>query len=348
MAKLRDLAALIDAAVVGDPETEIERMATIDQAQPGDITFLANPKYLPLLATTRASAVIIGREVEAPAELNLLQCANPYLAFAKILTFLHVQRPEPQGISPRAVVDPSAEIGAGVSIHAGCVVGARVKIGAGTILYPQVVLYDDVSVGADCTIHAGVVIREGCRIGQRVIIQPSAVIGSDGFGFAPDGESYYKIPQIGIVVVEDDVEIGAGCCIDRAALGVTRLGQGVKLDNMVQIAHNVTIGAHTVMAAQTGIAGSSKIGRHCTFGGQSSVAGHIRTGDNLTVGGRGGVAANMAGDQIVSGLPAIPHRDWLKASMIFAKLPTMRKEMLRLQQEMDRLKTIIDKGEEKS
>jgi UDP-3-O-[3-hydroxymyristoyl] glucosamine N-acyltransferase len=345
VAKLRELAALIDACIVGDPETEIRRMATIDQAQAGDITFLANPKYLPLLAATRASAVIISREVEAPAELNLLQCANPYLAFAKILTFLHVQRPEPQGISPRAIVDPSAEIAAGVTIHPGCVVGARVKIGAETILYPNVVLYDDVSIGASCTIHAGVVIREGCRLGQRVIIQPAAVIGSDGFGFAPDGEGYYKIPQIGIVVIEDDVEVGSGSCIDRAALGVTRLGQGVKLDNMVQIAHNVSIGAHTVIAAQVGIAGSSKIGRHCTFGGQSSAAGHITTGDNLTVAGRGALAGHTEGDQTVSGVPAIPHRDWIKASLIFAKLPTMRKEMMRLQQEINRLQNIIDKGE---
>ena len=345
MAKLRELAALIDACIVGDPEIEIRRMATIDQAQTGDITFLANPKYLPLLAATQASAVIISSEVEAPAELNLLQCANPYLAFAKVLTFLHVQRPEPQGISPRAVVDPSAEIAAGVTIHPGCVVGARVKIGAQTILNPNVVLYDDVSIGEGCTIHAGVVIREGCRIGQRVIIQPAAVIGSDGFGFAPDGESYYKIPQIGIVVIEDDVEVGSCSCIDRAALGVTRLGQGVKLDNMVHIAHNVSIGAHTVIAAQTGIAGSSKIGRHCTFGGQSSVAGHITAGDNLTVGGRGALAGHTAGGQTVSGVPAIPHRDWIKASMIFAKLPTMRKEMMRMQQEINRLKNIIDKGE---
>jgi len=348
VAKLRDLAALIDARIVGDAEIEIRRMATIDQAQPGDITFLANPKYLPLLATTQASAVIIGSGVEAPAELNLLQCANPYLAFAKILTFLHAQRPEPQGISPRAVVDPSAVIAAGVTIHPGCVVGARVKIGARTILYPNVVLYDDVSLGDECTIHAGVIIREGCRLGQRVIIQPSAVIGSDGFGFAPDGESYYKIPQIGIVVIEDDVEVGSCSCLDRAALGVTRLGQGVKLDNMVQIAHNVTIGAHTVIAAQTGIAGSSKIGRHCTFGGQSSAAGHITTGDNLTIGGRGALAGHTEGNQIVSGVPAIPHRDWLRASMVFPKLPAMRKEIMRMQQEIERLKKIIDKGEEKS
>jgi UDP-3-O-[3-hydroxymyristoyl] glucosamine N-acyltransferase len=171
------------------------------------------------------------------------------------------------------------------------------------------------------------------------------VVGSDGFGFAPDGEGYFKIPQIGIVVVEDDVEIGAGSCIDRAALGVTRLGQGVKLDNLVQIAHNVSIGAHTVMAAQVGIAGSSKIGRHCTFGGQSSAAGHITAGDNLTVAGRGALAGNTAGEQTVSGVPAIPHHDWLKSSLIFSKLPTMCKEVKRLQQEIERLKAIIDKGE---
>lgn len=345
MAKLRDLAALVNGCIVGDPETEILRMATIDQARFGDITFLANPKYLPLLATTQASAVIIGIGVEAPAELNLLQCDNPYLAFAKILTFLHVPRPEAQGVSPRAIVDPSAEIAEGVTIHPGCVIGARVKIGAHSILYPNVVLYEDVTLGEDCIIHAGVVIREGCRLGHRVILQPSAVIGSDGFGFAPDGERYYKIPQIGIVVVEDDVEVGACSCIDRAALGVTRLGEGVKIDNMVQIAHNVTIGAHTVIAAQTGISGSSKIGRHCTFGGQSSSAGHIKTGDNLIVAGRGALAGNTDGDQIVSGAPAIPHRDWLKASMIFAKLPSLRKEVLRMQKEIDLLKNIIDKGE---
>lgn len=348
MAKLHDLATLIDAKIIGDPETEILRMATIDQAMNGDITFLANPKYLPLLAATQASAVIIGLDSEAPAHLNLLQCVNPYLAFAKILTFLHVQRPAPQGISSGVSIDPSALIADSVTIHSGCVIGARVKVGTGTILYPNVVLYDDVSVGVECTIHAGVVVREGCIIGDRVIIQPSAVIGSDGFGFAPDGEGYYKIPQIGIVVVEDDVEIGACSCIDRAALGVTRLGQGVKLDNLVQIAHNVTIGANTVLAAQSGIAGSTKIGRHCTFGGQSSASGHIKVGDNLTVAGRGGLAGHTEGNQIVSGLPAIPHRDWLKSSMVFGKLPHLRKDILRMQREIKRLQHFIEKGEEES
>lgn len=345
VAILSELATLIEAELAGDPEIEIRRMATIDQAQSGDITFLANPKYLPMLAITQASAVILGRDVSAPPGLNLLRCANPYLAFAKVLTFLHVRRPDPLGISPRASIDASAEISDGVTIHPGCVVGPRVKIATGTILYPNVILYDDVTIGEDCTLHAGVVVREGCRIGHRVILQPSAVIGSDGFGFAPDGESYYKIPQVGIVVIEDDVEIGAGSCIDRAALGVTRIGQGVKLDNLVQIAHNVTVGPHTVIAAQSGIAGSTKIGRHCTFGGQSSVAGHIKVGDNLTVGGRGGLTGNTDGNQVVSGLPAIPHRDWLKASTSFTVLPQLRKEVTRLEKELTRLKLIIEKGE---
>lgn len=343
MARLSELAALVAGRVVGNPETEIHRLATIDQAGEGEITFLANPKYLPLLATTRAAAVIIAPEIEAPAHLNLLQCANPYLAFAKILTCLHVQRPAPLGILPGACVDPTATLGEDVTIHPGCVVGARVTIGRNTILYPHVILYDGVKIGEECTLHAGTVVREGCILGNRVIVQPSAVIGSDGFGFAPDGEAYYKIPQVGIVIVEDDVEIGACTCVDRAALGVTRVGQGVKLDNLVQIAHNVTLGAHTVMAAQSAIAGSSRIGRHCTFGGQSSAAGHIQAGDNLTVGGRGALASNTEGNQTVSGVPAFPHREWLKSSLIIPRLPEMRKELSRLQREVENLKHIINK-----
>lgn len=338
MAKLKELAALVAGRVVGDPEIEIHKLAPIDQAGVGDITFLANPKFLPLLAGTQASAVIIAPGVEAPEHLNRLLCENPYLGFAKILTFLHVRRPAPQGLLPGAIVHPSAELGAEVTIHPGCVVGAKVRIGRGTILYPNVVLYDGVTIGEDCTLHAGVVVREGCVLGQRVIVQPSAVIGSDGFGFAPDGEKYYKIPQIGIVVIEDDVEIGACTCIDRAALGITRIGEGVKLDNLVQIAHNVSVGPHTVMAAQAGIAGSTKIGRHCTFGGQSATAGHIKVGDNLTVGGRGGLTGSIEGNQVVSGAPAIPHKDWIKASLVFPRLPEMRKDLMRLQKELEQLK----------
>lgn len=338
MIRLKELAALVEGSVKGDPEVEIVKLAPIDQAGTGDITFLANPKYLGLLAATEASAVIVAPGVETPPHLNLLLCANPYLAFAKILTQLHTRRPAPQGVLPGATVHPSAQLGTDVTIHPGCVVGQNVRIGQGTILYPNVVLYDGVVIGNDCTVHAGVVIRESCILGHRVIIQPSAVIGSDGFGFAPDGDKYFKIPQIGIVVIEDDVEIGAATCLDRAALGVTRIGEGCKLDNLVQIAHNVTVGPHTVMAAQVGISGSTKIGRHCTFGGQAGTAGHIKVGDNLTVAGRGGLAGDTEGDQVVSGAPAIPHKDWIKSSLIFARLPEMRKELSLLQKEFNQLK----------
>lgn len=340
MATLQELAQLVDGQVVGNPLLEVTRLAPLDQAGPGDVTFLANPKYLPHLKETKATAVLVTPGVEAPG-VALIVCANPYLAFAKVLTLLHVQRPAPLGVLPGATVDPSARLDDGVTVHPGCVVGRNVVIGKGTILYPNVVLYDGVEVGEDCTLHAGVVIREGCKIGHRVIIQPSAVIGADGFGFAPDGEKYYKIPQVGIVVIEDDVEIGAVTCIDRAALGVTRIGAGCKLDNLVQVAHNVTIGANTVAAAQVGFAGSAKVGRHCTFGGQTAVAGHIAIGDGLTFGGRSGVTGNIEGrpGEIYSGLPVMPHRDWLKASMSFNKLPEMRKELARLRRELDDLES---------
>lgn len=343
MLRLRELAELVAGRVIGDPDVQIRKLAPIDQAGEGDITFLANPKYAPLLATTRAAAVIVAPDTDAPEHLNLLVSDNPYLSFAKVLTHLHMQRPAPRGVMPGAMIDASAQLGADVTIYPGCVVGANVRIGQGTILYPHVVLYDGVTIGEECTLHAGVVVREGCVLGRRVIVQPSAVIGSDGFGFAPDGERYFKIPQIGIVIVEDDVEIGACACIDRAALGVTRVGEGCKLDNMVQIAHNVTVGPHTVMAAQVGIAGSTRIGRHCTFGGQAGTAGHIKVGDNLTVAGRGGLAGDTAGNQTVSGAPALPHKEWVKSSLVFAKLPEMRKEIIQLRKELDQIKYAIKK-----
>lgn len=336
MAQLKDLAEHVGGTVVGDGNIEIQRVAPIDSAVEGEITFVANPKYLPKLAQTRASAAIVAPGVES-ADLPLLVCRNPYLAFAKILTLLQASNPAPLGVLPGAKVSATAKIGEGVSLYPGCYVGDDVVVGPGTILHPGVVLYAGAQVGQGCLLHAGVVVREGCRLGARVIVQPNAVIGSDGFGFAPDGARYYKIPQVGIVVVEDDVEIGAGSCIDRAAMGVTLIRRGVKIDNLVQIAHNVVIGEDTVLAAQVGLAGSAEIGRHCTFGGQAAVAGHIKVGDNVMVGGRGGVTGNLVGNQIVSGTPVIPHKEWLKASMSFAHLPEMRKELSRLRKHMEAL-----------
>lgn len=340
MAQLKDLAEHVGGTVVGDGNIEIQRVAPIDSAVEGEITFVANPKYLPKLAQTRASAAIVAPGVEKPG-LPLLVCRNPYLAFAKILTLLHTSKPAPLGILPGAQVSASARIGEGVTLYPGCYVGDGAAVGSGTVLHPGVVLYAGAEVGRDCLLHAGVVVREGCRLGDRVIVQPNAVIGSDGFGFAPDGPRYYKIPQVGIVVIEDDVEIGAGSCVDRAALGVTLIRRGVKIDNLVQIAHNVDIGEDSVFAAQVGIAGSAKIGRHATFGGQSAVAGHLRVGANVRVAGRGGVTGDVADNQNLAGLPMQPHREWLKTAMCLPHLPEMRRELHQLRQDLLQLKAKI-------
>jgi len=338
MATLGELAELTGGRVVGNSLLVIERLSAVDTAAEGDITFISNPKYLPQLMASKASAVIVPPSHQIPG-FNLLVCENPYLAFAKVLTALHTEKPVCRGIMAGATVDSTADIGSEVTIHPGCVIGARVRIGSGTVIYPNSVVYDDVVIGCDCLLHAGSIIREKCQLGDRVILQPGAIIGSDGFGFAPDGDRYYKIPQVGIVVLEDDVEIGSAAVVDRAALSVTRIRRGTKLDNLVQIAHNVDVGEDCVFAAQSGIAGSARIGRHCTFGGQAAAAGHLKIGDNVTVGGRGGVTSNVDGDQILSGIPAIAHKSWLRSSMVFAKLPEMRREIKQLKAAIDQLKS---------
>lgn len=340
MATLRQLAELIEGRIQGNADTEILRVMPIDQARVGDITFVSNPKYLPLLKSCQASAVIVAPGVEAP-DSNLLISTNPYLAFAKILTFLQAASPSGKGVMAGALVADSAEVHPSATVCPGACLGERVRVGADTIIHSGTVLYDDVVVGRDCLLHAQSVVREGCRLGNRVILQPSAVIGSDGFGFAPDGERYYKIPQVGIVVLEDDVEIGACSCVDRAALGETRIGRGTKLDNLVQIGHNVVVGEDCIIVAQGGIAGSSKIGKHCTFGGQAAIAGHLKVGDNVMIGGRGGATGDVASNQVLSGLPLMPHKQWLRATMTIPKLPEMRKEMQQLKKRLDELEALM-------
>ena len=338
-ATLGELAVLVDGRVLGDAEISVSRVAPIDVAQDGDITFVTNPKYINAMTSTTASAVIVSPDLSSRCNKPGIECVNPYLAFAKVLTFLAVNKPEMKGVMVGAHVSATANLAEDVTIHPGCYVGENVTIGRGTTLYPGVVLYDQVEIGEDCLIHAGSVVREQCLIGNRVILQPNAVIGSDGFGFAPDGASYFKIPQVGIVVLEDDVEIGAATTIDRAALGETRIRRGTKIDNLVQIGHNVVLGEDCILVSQVGIAGSTTIGNHCTFGGQSAATGHLKIGDNLTVGGRGGVAANTEGNQVVSGAPAMPHRVWLKASMSFPKLPEMRRELAQLKNKVEQLES---------
>lgn len=341
MAKLQALADLVGGELQGDPHLDISRVAPVDQAQSGDITFVANPKYLTKLEQCQASAVLLAPGVKAPGSIDLIVCANPYLAFAKILTFLQATKSSVKGIMTGAFVAESAVVDDAATVYPGCVIGERVNVGAGTVLYPGVVLYDDVTVGENCLLHAKAVVREGCHLHDRVILQPAAVIGSDGFGFAPDGDSYYKIPQVGIVVLEDDVEIGSGSCIDRAALGETRICCGTKLDNLVQIGHNVKVGENCILVSQTGIAGSATIGNHCTFGGQSATAGHLTIGDNVMIGARGGAAGDVASNQIMSGAPLLPHKEWLRSTMSFPKLPEMRKDLQKMKKRLEKLESLL-------
>ena len=331
------LAELVGGSVSGDPSISISGVAPLDTAGSGDITFLANPKYQNQLDQTRASAIIVHPSMAGRASCSLLLVQNPYLAFAKILSFLFDKPKNSKGVMPGSFVHNDAEIGPDVTISPGCVIESGVKIGKGSFLHPNVVLGQNVSVGEDCLFYPNVTVRENCRIGNRVIIQPSAVIGADGFGFAPDGEVYKKVPQTGYVVIEDDVEIGACTCIDRGTLGETRIGRGCKIDNLVQIGHNVHVGDNTLLVSQVGISGSTVIGRHCTFGGQSATVGHIKIGDHVTVAARGGVTKNLDGHQVVAGLPVTSHRDWLKTTTTLSHLPEMRRQLNTLKKEIAEL-----------
>ena len=330
---LRELAERLGCTVRGDAAVEVVRVAGIDDSGPGDLTFVANSKYAKRLATTRASAVIVSPDTETA--LPCLLSANPYLAFARAVAILHPATPAEPGVHPAAIVDPTAGLGEGVHVGPLAVIGARVRLGARTVVHPHAVLYPDVTVGADCLIHSGVQVREACRLGDRVVVQNGAVIGADGFGFARDQEGrYHKILQRGIVVIEDDVEIGALCAIDRAALGETRVGRGTKIDNLVQVGHSVSIGKDTVLAGQVGIAGSTRVGDKVTLAGQVGVAGHLTIGDGVIATAQTGIPSSVEPGQVVSGYPAIDNRDWLKASAVFARLPDLQRRVRELEKKL--------------
>lgn len=334
---LRELAARLGCEVRGDDGVEILRVRGIDEAGPGDVTFVANPRYVARLATTRASAVIVSADLQAA--VPTLVSANPYLAFAQAVALLHPQpRPEP-GVHATASVHPSASLGEEVHVGALAVVGARARIGARSVIHSHAVLYEDVVLGEDCLLHSGVHVREGCRLGQRVVVQNGAVIGSDGFGFAKDDQGrYQKIPQVGRVEIEDDVEIGALVAIDRSSLGVTRIGRGTKIDNLVQIGHSVSIGQDTVLAGQVGIAGSAKLGDRVTLAGQVGVAGHLELGDGVIASAQTGIPHSVPAGSFVSGYPAIENRAWLKSSAVFARLPDLQKRLRELERLVEELR----------
>ncbi len=323
---LKELADYLGGTVIGDENVRIQGLASLDDAGEGQITFLANPKYAAKVASTRATAVVLPPRAERYGR-NIIELKNPYLAFAKLLTLFHVRPPAVKGVMNGAFIGEKVVMGEGVTVYPGAYVADGVKLGNHVVIFPGVALYEGVEVGDDVTLHANVVVRERCRIGNRVIIHSGAVIGSDGFGYAPDGKGWYKIPQIGIVVIEDDVEIGANSAIDRAALEVTLIRRGTKIDNLVQIAHNCVIGENCMIVSQVGISGSAKLGEHVTLGGQVGVAGHLEIGANTMVGAKSGVPGNLTANGIFSGIPTIPHREWLRSMGTIPKLPEMRKTM---------------------
>jgi UDP-3-O-[3-hydroxymyristoyl] glucosamine N-acyltransferase len=329
---LRDIAQFLGATLEGNPDQEILRVAKIEEAGEGALTFLANPKYARFLASTRASAVIVGPAIKVedrPADLPplaLVRVPDPYVGFVRVLAKFHPPRPPlPPGIHSTAVIDATATLGADVRIGPHAVIGAHCSIGDRTMIAACTVVGDDVQIGGECILYSNVTVREGCRIGERCILQPGAVIGSDGFGFAPQPDgSYEKIPQMGIVVIEDDVEIGANTTVDRATLGETRIKKGVKLDNLIQVAHNVVIGENTVMAAQSGISGSTRVGKNVMVAGQVGFTGHIEVADGVKVGAQSGVHRSLTtANGTYFGTPAYPHREAMRIYGSFPQLPDL-------------------------
>jgi UDP-3-O-[3-hydroxymyristoyl] glucosamine N-acyltransferase len=334
--RLSDIAQFLGGELEGEGDLDIKGVNTLEESQPGDITFLANPKYKAKLHTTRASAVIVNREIFTD-RLALVRVDNPYLAFAKIIPLFSKIELPPPGIHPSFITGEEVQIGQNCSILPYVVVGNRVKIGDRTVLYSGVYIGNDVTIGNDVVIYPHVTIMHGVQIGNRVIIHSGAVIGSDGFGFVPQAETYQKIPQIGTVLIEDDVEIGANVTIDRATLGKTHIQRGVKIDNLVQIAHNVVIGENSIIVAQVGISGSTQVGRHVTLAGQVGLVGHIKIGDYVKIGAQSGVTKSIPSHAVVSGSPAVDHLLWKKSQVSLLKLPELIQRVRDLERRVEEL-----------
>ncbi|MRR34617.1 UDP-3-O-(3-hydroxymyristoyl)glucosamine N-acyltransferase [bacterium] len=333
---LRELAEYLGGTVAGDESKAVTGVASLDDAADHQITFLANPRYAPKVATTGAGAVVLPPGAESHGR-NAIHVANPYLAFAKLLTLFHVAPREPRGIMEGALVGQDVTVGSDVTVYPGAYVGDGVTLGDRVTILPGAVIYEGVTVGSDVTLHSNVVVYQGCRIGNRVTVHAGTIIGSDGFGYAPDGDGFFKIPQLGIVIIEDDVEIGANTTIDRAALNATRIGRGTKIDNLVMIAHNCVIGENCTIVSQVGISGSTKLGKRVTLAGQVGVAGHLEIGDNVMVGAKSGIPGSVPAGSMLSGIPAYNHRDWLRVSAMVPKLPELKKTVAELEKRVREL-----------
>ena len=339
---ISEIARLVSGTIVGAADIEISNVAPIESAGPNDLTFLANPKYAKFLKETKASAVLVPKgEWDSPAALIVVE--DPYFAFTQVLQKIFpLALDQPLGIHPTAVLGENVTIGEDVSIGAFVVIENNARIGDGTTIFPFTFVGRNSQIGEKCTIYPNVSIRDRIQIGNRVIIHSGTVIGSDGFGFAFRNGIYHKIPQIGIVIIEDDVEIGANCAIDRAALDKTRISKGTKLDNLIQIAHNVNIGEDTVIAGQSGISGSTKIGNHVVIAGQVGFVGHITVGNGSMFGAQAGVTKSVPENVVYSGYPAREHRKQLKIEAGIQKLPELLKRIRVLEKRLELLESKSD------
>jgi UDP-3-O-[3-hydroxymyristoyl] glucosamine N-acyltransferase len=323
---LESLARDVGGRVSGDSSVLIAGLAGVEEAKEGDITFVSKEKFLPLLKKTKASAAVVSQEIPG-VSLSLLIVPNPLLAMAKILT-LFTERPYVSGgVSDKAWVSPSAKVSEDATVHPFVSIGDEAQIGSRVTIYPNVSIGPQVTIGEDSVIYSNVTIYPRCVLGKRVIIHAGTVIGADGFGFVKDGEQNVRIPQVGIVEIEDDVEIGANCCLDRATFGKTLIKRGVKVDNLVQIAHNVQIGEHSIIVAQVGISGSTKLGKNVTLAGQVGLVDHIEIGDNVMVGAQSGITKDVAPNQVVLGSPHLPYRQFLRVAAVWSRLPEIKKEL---------------------
>ncbi len=335
--RLGDLADALQCRLEGDAAIEIVRVAGIDQAGPGDVTFVDNPRYIPRLFTTSASAVILAVDLAIPAGARFaaIRSTKPYVDFARAVALLQPSSAPARGIDPLSAIAPDAVIGAEVSIGPFVTIGAGASIGSRTVLYPHVAVGPGARVGDDCVIHSHCSIRERAVVGHRVILHDGVVVGSEGFGFAKQADgTHLKIPQRADVVIEDDVEIGANSTIDRPAVGETRIQAGTKIDNLVHIAHGVSIGRRALLAAQVGVSGSAIVEDDVILAGQVGVAGHLRVGKGAMATAQSGIPNSVEAGAYVSGSPAMPHEDWLKASAAYRQLPALRKRVAALERRL--------------
>jgi UDP-3-O-[3-hydroxymyristoyl] glucosamine N-acyltransferase len=337
--KLSELAEQTGSQVEGDGELQISGAAGLDEAGAGQVTFLSNPRYTPRAKTTRASAIYVGESVEIDRnDIALLRAKDPYLAYTRALILFH---PEPRvaaSIHPTAVIDGSANVADDVSIGAHVVIGPNAEIGNRVRIHANVTVYDNAKVGADSVIHSGVAIRENSILGERVIVHNNSVIGSDGFGYAKDEQKHWlKIPQTGRVIIEDDVEIGAGTTIDRASVGESRIARGTKIDNLVQVGHSCTIGEDTLLCAQVGLAGSSHIGNRVILAGQAGVAGHNTIGDDVVLTAKSATSHDVPAGKMISGIPAFDNRDWLRSIAAFRRLGEIVRTLRGVEKRLDEI-----------